>query len=286
MLNRAEYESDLSGKGKEKRFAAVSRALDVIRSRFDSNAPLHEISTEMHRTVYDTLGVDDPYKGKKQLANEIAMDLIDEVEDFLTEDNEKNFRKVLLASIVSNSLDFGVMGHELDNRDLGEHFKKEFKEGELAIDDVDKIKEEAKNAEKITYILDNCGEVVFDSLVLDQIKEITDAEIDLLVRGAPIFNDVTLEEALELNLDKKVDNLIELGDRAVGVHFNYTSKKAEESLEDSDLILSKGMANYESLSEYDDEYNIAYTLRTKCKPVADSIGVEVNSNIAKLKKTQ
>ncbi|WGI17243.1 ARMT1-like domain-containing protein [Methanonatronarchaeum sp. AMET-Sl] len=279
LLNRVRYEIELSDVNEETGFEAMSNALDILESELDLEMPGHLISSEVHRAVYKSLDDGDIYREKKDLSNRVARKVINELDEVIKD----SFEKLVLSTIVSNSFDFGVMGHEAEVG-VEDRFKKEIVDGKLTVDETDEIQEVVKESEKIAYILDNCGEALFDSLLIEELNKITKAEIILLVRGEPIFNDMTIDDAREIGIDKKVDRIFELGERAVGVNFNYLSEKTFDILNDVDLIISKGMANYESLTEVDDQYTIAYLFKVKCEPVSKSIGYPVGSNIAKLSK--
>ncbi|UOY10692.1 DUF89 domain-containing protein [Methanonatronarchaeum sp. AMET6-2] len=277
LLNRVRYEIDLADVDSETGFKAMSRALEVLDSEFEFDKPGHVVSSEVHRAVYESLGEGDLYREKKDLSNQVARNLIDEFEGLSSFD----FRRKVLASIIANSFDFGVMGHEAE---LGveERFREELSVGSLDVDDTEEIRDFVSKSDKVGYILDNCGEALFDGILLDELRDIGDFELILFVRGAPIFNDVTMSDMEEIGLDEKVDRVVPLGERAVGVNFRYLSSGSYDALEEVDLVLSKGMANFESLSEVDGEYNIAYLFRVKCEPVSREIGYPVGSNIAKM----
>jgi uncharacterized protein with ATP-grasp and redox domains len=126
----------------------------------------------------------------------------------------------------------------------------------------------------------NCGEIVFDKLLCKEIKKF-DVHLTLVVRGEPILTDATLEDAHEFGLDKIVDRVLTTGCFAVGVDFENMPKDLLNALESADLIISKGMANYETFSETD--YRpIAHFLRTKCVPVAEDMGLKTNINVVKI----
>lgn len=259
----------------------MSRALQELSNEFSGENATYEVSTEMHRAVYETIDSNDPYKDKKKIGNKIANDLFPEIEQKIKE-SEDGFKKAILASIIANSLDFGVLEHEVNLDDLHNKFPKKIDESDLDVDDSESIKREIEKADEIAIVADNCGEIIFDKLLINEIKKISSGKIVLYVRGEPIFNDVTLKEAEEASITEVVDEVVELGERAVGFHPKYVPKDVKEKLFDSDFIISKGMANYESFSEIDD-LNISYIFKAKCGPVADSIDASVGENIA-LKK--
>ena len=106
-------------------------------------------------------------------------------------------------------------------------------------------------------------------------------KITLLVRGMPILSDATREDVAYVGLDKEVDEIRDTGMFAVGIDMDLASEELKELLYSADLIIAKGMGNYEALSE-SDLRPIAYLLRTKCDPVARDIGVPKGINVVKV----
>jgi len=155
-------------------------------------------------------------------------------------------------------------------------FLKYFEHG-LDVDDTSKM---LGLMQDVVYIADNCGEILFDVLVFDIIKKLG-GKITLVVRGGPILTDVTLEEVKEFEIDKKVDRILTTGSNAVGVLIEEAPAELLKAMKDATLIISKGMANYETLSEHNFG-PIAYMLLTKCECVAEDLGLEQGLSVARL----
>jgi len=277
LLSRVHFEAELSTEDKDLQYKAVKAGLEVLGDKFHPEASATKVSTAIHRNAYEILNDKDPYLEKKRISNKIALDLLPIAKKLIKyNDPVESFRKAVIASIIGNSFDFGVLGFEI-KEDFEKEFKELFKKG-LDIDDTEKI---IPLLPKVVYFADNCGEIVFDTLVFKAIKRFK-GKITLVVRGAPILNDVTMETVEELNLNKEVDDVLTTSSNAIGVCLEEASKELLEAMENATLIISKGMANYESLSEYEIKKPIAYLLRAKCEPVANSIGAEVGMMVAKL----
>ena len=274
MFARVHYEAELSTDNKELQHKAINAGVQWLGREYIHNAPLTYISTAVHRRAYEVLG-GDPYIEKKKMSNEIALKLLPTVRQIVDSDSEEAFRRSVLASIIGNSFDFGVLGFDPEDQ-FEDYFMEVFEKG-LEVDDTDDM---ICLLEKVLYITDNCGEIIFDGLVLDQIKRLG-GHTTLVVKGAPILTDATLEDANETGVSGKADRVLTTGSNAVGVNLDEAPSDLIEALNSSSLIISKGMANYESLSEYDFR-PIAYLLRVKCEPVAMSLGVKKGWNIAKL----
>jgi len=259
-------------------FEAVGEALKILYNKYFTRGINAHIATEMHRRVYDVLGVKDPYKEVKERANKIAMENLPIIRAFV-ENQSDVFKASAIASIIANTFDYGVMGHEVEDENFLTFFISEFKRG-LRIDDLDEVRELCSG--KVCYLTDNCGEIVVDTLFMKEIKKICE-RITVVVRGRPIISDATLEDALNVGIDKIADEILTNGKGAIGIIEEELPNDTLERLENSDIIIAKGMANYESLSESRFK-PIAFLLKAKCEPVAKDIGVDVGDMVAMLRR--
>jgi len=277
LLNRAYTESKMATDDEEKIRKAVEESLRILNRRY----PLREINaviaTEMHRKVYEVLGIEDPYRKLKQRANETVMRYLNEIRDFIEEKSDR-FRASAIASIIGNTFDYGVMGHEVSENNFMDFFKKEFEKG-LAIDNLDRIKELCRG--NVVYLTDNCGEIVVDALFIENIKKISN-HIAVVVRGKPILSDATADDAKLAGIDVIADEILTNGNGAIGIIEEELPPETKKRIKNADIIIAKGMANYECLSE--SEYTTAFLLTAKCEPVAESLGVEVGDMVAVLKE--
>ncbi|MDD1744299.1 MAG: ARMT1-like domain-containing protein, partial [Candidatus Methanoperedens sp.] len=235
LLSRVQFEAELSTKDLTMQKKAVLAGIEVLRKYLVDGAPATHLSTKIHREAYRVLGDIDPYREKKRQSNETAQKLLPFVWDFISE--KDSFRRAVLVSIIGNSFDFGVLGFDADKEIGKEMILKQIQHG-LDVDDSDKIRSMLDN---VVYLADNCGEIVFDTLLFDEIKKLG-GKITLVVRGAPILNDVTMKELKELGIDKKVDRVLTTGSNAIGVCLKEAPPELVEALRSASLIISKGMA--------------------------------------------
>jgi len=128
--------------------------------------------------------------------------------------------------------------------------------------------------------VDNCGEVVLDRLVLRELRSMG-LHVTLVVKGEPILTDVTKADMEGLGIEELVDEVVETPGFAIGLDIDSLDGPLGDLLRGADLVIAKGMANYELLSETDIS-PIAYLLRTKCRPVADSMGLAKDINVVQL----
>ncbi len=276
LLSRVQFEAELSTKDIALQKKAVLAGIEVLREYLVDGAPATHLSTKIHREAYRILGDIDPYREKKRQSNEAAKKLLPLARDFVAE--KDSFRRAVLVSIVGNSFDFGVLGFDAEREITKETILGQFERG-LDVDDTDRMKSMLGN---VVYLADNCGEIVFDTLLFEEIRKLG-GRITLVVRGAPILNDVTMKEVRELGLDKKVDRVLTTGSNAIGLCLKEAPPELVETLGNASLIISKGMANYETMSEYDFK-PIAYLLKTKCESVAEAMGLRKNMNVARVEE--
>jgi uncharacterized protein with ATP-grasp and redox domains len=245
------------------------RKLEGIQAR---PIPAPRIATEIHHTAYRLAQSTDPYKRLKEANNATALQICSAIRPMLS-----TFREKVLASIIGNTMDYAVECHTVAE-DFRSFFLEEFRKG-LAIDDTDAM---LSRAGRVVYLTDNCGEIVFDRLVIEYLAG-TGSHITLAVKGSPILNDATLSDARALGLDALVDSLTTTGSGDVGISLEKIPRDLASALEHATLVISKGMANYEALNEEEENLPpIAYLLAVKCDPIAHSIGVPRGSYIAKL----
>lgn len=276
LLSRVQFEAELSTNDVDLQKKAVLAGIEVLREYLIDGAPATHLSTKIHREAYRVLGDIDPYREKKQHSNEAAKKLLPAVRDFVSETD--SFRRAVLASIIGNSFDFGVLGFDAEREVAKDTIMKQFGRG-LDVDDTDRMKSMLEN---VVYLADNCGEIIFDTLLFEEIRKLG-GRITLVVRGAPILNDVTMTEVWEIGLDRKVDRVLTTGSNAIGVCLREAPPELVRALGSASLIISKGMANYETMSEYGFK-PIAYLLRTKCESVAEAMGLKRNMNVARVEE--
>jgi len=119
-------------------------------------------------------------------------------------------------------------------------------------------------------------------IFMEEIKKLSE-RLTVVVRGKPILSDATVEDAKLAGVDKIADEILTNGEGAIGIIEEELPSETLERLENADVIISKGMANYECLSESRFK-PIAFLLTAKCEPVANDIGVSVGDMVAMLRR--
>ena len=279
LLSRVHYEAGLSTDDEQLIHKTVMAGVDVLKDTYKPGIPAGLVSTAIHRKVYAVLNDPDPYLELKQLSNKVANEVLPIAKKRIYEDEPKDgeiFRRAVLASVIGNYFDFGVMGFDVAPDVFDETFTELFKRG-LDVDDTSRM---LGMLDDVVYVADNCGEILLDTLVFEIIRKMG-GNITLVVRGAPILTDVTMDDVHEFGIDKKVDRVLTTGSDAIGVCFDDAPAELMEAFDNASLILSKGMANYETLSERNFG-PIAYLLRTKCESVAEDMGLKMGYSVARL----
>ena len=235
-------------------------------SAFNLTPP--EIANMIHRTVRRTTGVDDPYGGVKKECNDLVLGIYPRLKTMLDESDDRLLTAVKLT-IAGNIIDYGVSAEFNVEETIDKVFKSDF-----AINDYNIFQEKLDNAKRILYLGDNAGEIVFDRLLLE---ELDDKKIVFVVKGGPIINDATVEDARYAGLDAVSElDIVSNGDPGTGP--DRSSREFISRIKNSDLVISKGQGNYEALS---DVGNIFFLFMVKCPVIARDVGVGVGSIVLK-----
>jgi len=283
LLYRALYEAGLK-EGEDRSWEIIRSSVAILEQELSNSEdqgqrPVSaELATILHRKVYDILGDPDPYSIMKKRSNEVALSLLPKAEEYMARAPDP-FQAAVVCSIVGNLLDFGIRSSAYSPEMLAEKFDGLVAEG-LQVDHVRRLKELLKEKGEVMFFTDNCGEVVFDTLLMKEIRKLG-VKLYLVVKGEPILTDATMEDVVELGLDRLVDQVFTTETYAVGVDIDKLPAELKGMMARGVPILAKGMANFEVMSEWEHR-PLAYLMRTKCRPVADALGFEQDWNVAVL----
>lgn len=283
LIHRGFIEIQKATQDTNLRKMAMIEAVKQISKGLNEDSVPSFIGTQRDRIIRSVTKNSDPFKKDKSKSNRIALKILPLVEHFISngEDAYSRLERAFLASIVGNCMEFGILGYEFHYDDLINGVQKA--KTDLAINDIEKIYEQLNGSEEILFLADNAGEIVFDRLLIEKIK-ILGLNISVAVKGSPVSNDATLEDAKIAGIDKISDRLITTGSDALGFIPEYCSEEFLEIFNRSDFIVAKGMAHLETLTEYENKPPRAMLLRAKCNPVADYLGVKLGKNVAKILK--
>ena len=246
--------------------------------RIPREATPPEITARIHRIIKKATGNPDPYEQVKRLHNEIALQLYPKLKKRIESSDIPLFMAAKLA-IAGNIMDSGASGGEFDlNTTIEETLAKD-----LVGEPFHSFENEIMKASDLLYLGDNAGEIVFDRILIEEIQERSKPKVTFVVKGEPILNDATLEDALFVGMDGLTE-IIANGYDAPATILDKASSVFKEAWKSADLIIAKGQGNYESLSEV--RGNIFFLLKVKCPALARDIGWKVGENVLTRGKRQ
>lgn len=265
----------------ELRFKAITSLLRMLAENFHPDAVPAVLGTMRERLIKDITGNNDPMARRKMLSNIEALGTLPLAEKFVSEggSNYIRFRRACLCAIVGNSIEFDIPGHVFSFNDLYRLVIEA--ERDLAIDDIHKAFNHAKEAGLVIYLADNAGEIAFDKLLIRELKNLG-CKVIAAVKERPVCNDATMEDALLVGLNEAADKVMTTGSDAMGLIISECSREFLEVYEGADFVIAKGMANAEIITEMKIKTPHLLLLRVKCENVARYFEVPRNKNVAKL----
>jgi len=274
LLSRVALECQLAAADPACTDRTLATCQGLLTSMKGSSLLHPQIASRVHRTACEMIGNSDPFSELKKAGNEQAFSVCRDVRATLT-----SFQDRVCASVLGNTFDYAVKDHDV-TLDFSRFFNNEFRKG-LDYDDTARILDLSS---RVVYLTDNCGEIVFDRLVVDYLKA-HGSYVTVAVRDAPILNDATMEDALAFGFDRIADHLTTTGGGAeIGLDLAKMPADLARAIDQCTIIIAKGMANYESLSGYDALPPVAYLMCVKCGMIADDIGLPRGSKIALLRR--
>ena len=281
LLSRAQIQTYQATTNPALRFRCLAEIVKLLSREFKPTSVAAEIGTKRDRIIRKLTSNEDPYKYNKKLANQKALKLLPQAKKFvkLGYNQQEHFKKACLCAIVGNIMEFDIPGHKFTLNSMAKVLSEASKD--LVIDDIDKAYALAKKANSVLYLADNAGEIVFDTLLVEQLKNMG-LKVIYVVKGGPVINDATMEDVEISNMDKLADEVITTGCDAVGLQKKEVSAEFLKVYNDSELVFAKGMGYAETLTEYKLTKPHLLMFRTKCVPVANYFCVARDKNIAKL----
>ncbi|MBN1183821.1 MAG: DUF89 family protein [Bacteroidales bacterium] len=231
--------------------------------------PNPNLATEIHRIARGYLNNINLYAEEKLLANDVLLKNYSYWKGVVNQSDNPFFTAAKL-SVIGNIIDYGA--HSM-NGSISAQIESLFQQ-DLKTDMTAKLQKEVGKARSVLYLGDNCGEIVFDKLFIEIMKH---PDVTYVVRGRPVINDVTFEDAQQVGMDE-VCHVISNGFDAPSTLIEFCSEEFLEEYNSSDLIISKGQGNFEGLMESNHK-NIFYMLIAKCAPMAQMLGVKKNDMV-------
>ena len=277
-MKRILFQARLAGTGHE--FDAVKQCMALYSEMMDPEICSATIATKVHGLAYSIMECPDPYLQMKIDADEVAARYLPQAQEFI-DASDNRLKAAVRVSLVGNIMDFGS-GIAIDSPDeFGKMFDSLLNQG-IGSDQTDMLEKLIDSSDTVLYAFDNCGESQFDKLLIREIKSRGKRVIGV-VRGKPILNDVSYDDAIRIGLDKELDRIVSTGDFAIGFPEKISDTNLSEELGKAGVLITKGMANYESLSDREMSVPVVFLLRAKCVPVASSLNVPVGTNVVRVK---
>ena len=248
----------------------VLREVLRVTSTADLRKTPPAMAQKIHRLIRKLTEIDDPYRQMKKRFNIFVLALYPELERIIAE-SKKPLETAVRLAIAGNIIDLGVKS-SLKTCEVSKTID-EALTAELDITTFEDFKKEAATAKSILYIADNAGEIIFDRILIDQLGP---DRITFAVKGRPVINDATIEDAQATGLTDLV-RVIDNGDDAPGTILKSCSEEFCHYFKKADLIIAKGQGNYETLSDLDK--NIFFLLKAKCLVIANHLGCEVGTTV-------
>jgi len=216
----------------------------------------------LYRLIAKITGNQDPFADLKRQSNEFALSIRDQISDTIAGAADP-LRMALCFAACGNIIDYAAQ-HSFDATttmaDCGSQ--------PFIIDDyprlLDALEHSDRKKTKILYLADNCGELVFDGLLIRELQRLN-CVVTLAVRGAPIINDATMEDVHACGLNT-LCRVIDNGTDCPGTPLDDCSDIFQQAFADADVIISKGMGNFETLSDV--SAPLFFLFMVKCAGVA------------------
>ena len=248
----------------------VIREVLRLAADLDMSQSPPAIGQQIHRLIRQLVNKTDPYGELKQRFNHLALQLCAELEKNVRTSDDPLETAVRLA-IAGNIIDLGVKT-SIKESDI-ERIIRDCLTADFDGEQIENFRNAVSHAGKILYLTDNAGEIVFDRLLIEQLPI---EKVTVAVKGTPVINDATMEDAESVGLTRIVE-VIDNGSDGPGTILESCSQAFTDLFENADLVIAKGQGNYETLSDVDK--NIFFILKAKCPVITKDLGCEVGEMI-------
>jgi len=260
--------ADLATEDTSLKQRAIKEATKILDDEFTYSQISIVIATKIHKVVREITRNPDPYRAMKEKESRIARDSYPELRSRYKE----SLHGCLRLAAAANVIDFFR-----ESNSIKEDIRKTVN---FALDDSERLEARLKKAGTVLYLADNAGELYFDLPIVNWMKRFV--RVTYVVKPSPVQNDLTLEDMRRSGMEGEFGKVMSTGVDSPGIVFSLASLQFKQEFESADLIFAKGMGHYEALSELPPEGKFFYCLMAKCQPVADSLGVPINSYVALL----
>lgn len=246
----------------EKKTEVVYNVLDMLRDLPQDMSP-PQVSHRMHQMISQSIGKTDPYEDARRDANVTALDLIPGIRKRIHAHRDPLEAAVRFA--IGGQIFDGESGEGKSDvtRELEYAPKAEF-----GINHLNLMKREMYDARKIMYLANAAGEIAFDRLLIEVLREMFTAEIVLVVKRDPVLTDATIDDAGFVGLDPLVHMVGNKSDAPTTI-LDDVSSGVKQHVEEADVILAKGQTHYESLNQ--EPFNIYFLFQVNCPVISKDL---------------
>lgn len=229
----------------------------IGNAKENESAPM--IVNKIDQLRIEMFGQKTDYTEIKHYFNEYVMKKQSRIEKEVSEADDQLLR-AMQYSMTGNYIDFGAMQNV--SEDKFEELLANAKNISLDEAEYQNLKKNLESAKRLVFLHDNCGEVVFDHVLIKTLKNLyPNLHITSMVRGVPVLNDATIDDAKQIGLTDTVE-VVGNGSTIAGTCLEDLSKEALEVVQNADIIISKGQGNFETL--YGCGLNVFYLFMCKC----------------------
>lgn len=248
---------------------ALAFGKDLMRMYLDAPEGISSpwFSPQVAALFQKYYGLDDnQYEEEKRLANTFVMERFDRIQ-YMVRQAEDPVLAGLQVAVLGNYLDFAALQGNVSFEKLEDMLQEAWKM-ELDLQVYENLKTDLQKGKKLLYLTDNAGEIVMDRIFAEELqKAYPHLEITFCVRGGNTINDATREDAEIAGIPFPV---IDNGNLVSGTELSMLSEEAKAAMDNADVIISKGMANTETL--YGSGYPIYYAFLVKCIRFVEAFG--------------
>ncbi len=265
ILDRAKFECDILFSDDDSKKGAMEELVDFM-ALHKGEVP-SVVGTEREEIMKRRSKNPDPYREMKAESNRVATALLPRAKKFYDEAEDKLEALIRIAA-AANSMEWGVKGHDFDVDSFEDVFFDTL--NEKFDGDLEEARRRINRFEKVLYLTDNAGEIVFDLFVIEKLLEMGKGVV-IGPKTGPILNDVTADE-----LRSMTAHPLEPTGPVIGLSLEKARPELLRLLHDDDfLVVAKGMGNFETMTEFDDILagRLIYVMRAKCEPVSMTVGV-------------
>ena len=256
---------ELAGVGEDRMFEIMNELLDYVKSFNREDSPACNSSRAILKT-YELTGAEDPYRTAKKESNDLALGLYGRLKEIILKSGDGLYT-ALKISVAGNVIDLGINR----NYDVESSLRHSLETG-FTLDHYQKFLTKLQQSDAIVILGDNAGEIVFDRLLVEELKT-RGREVIYIVKSGPVLNDSTIEDSVYTGMDK-VARVLANGMNYLGTYIDGVTSEVREILKNSQVIIAKGQANFESLeAEKWAQNRVFFLLKAKCENVAKAIGV-------------